>query len=79
MRYRLKSNCGPCTLDFGKWPIVFQALVVGHFSLFGSATLVLEQPSPVTRWIFVLWKYNFSTGTAVSGHRMDFRSLVVQL
>ena len=30
-------------------------------------------------WIFVLWYYNFSTGTAVLGDLMDFRSLVVQL
>ena len=48
------------------------------FSFSGSTILVLERPSPATRWIFVLWSYNFRTGTAVSGNQMDFRSPVVQ-
>ena len=37
------------------------------------------QEIALARWIFVLWWYNFNTGTAVSGGRLDFRSLVVQL
>ena len=48
------------------------------FSFSGSTTLVLERPSPAAGWIFVLWYYNFSTGTAVPGGWLDFRSLVVQ-
>ena len=47
--------------------------------LSGSTPLVLEPPSPAAGWIFVLRQYNFSTGTAVSGGRLGFRSLVVQL
>ena len=31
IRYGLSSQCGPRTLDFGEFPIVFQALVVGRF------------------------------------------------
>ena len=45
----------------------------------GSKTLVLEPPSPAAGSIFVLWQYNFITGTAVSGGRLDFGCLVVQL
>ena len=44
-----------------------------------STTLILERPSPSAGWILIPWKYNFSTGTAVSVGRLDFDSLVAQL
>ena len=47
--------------------------------LSGNTTLVLEPRSPAAGWIFVLRQYNFSTGTAVSGGRLDFHFLVVRL
>ena len=84
----LSSVCGAGALDFSEWPIVFQALVVGHFALFVSTSLVLEGPSPAGGWMFVLWNgrlrqpdgFSFSVSTtAISGNRMDFGSLVVQL
>ena len=43
------------------------------FSFSGNTTVVLERPSPASGWIFVPW-YNCSTGTAVAGGRLDFRS-----
>ena len=48
------------------------------FSFSGSTTLVLERPSPAVGWFFIL-VVQLCTGTAVSGGRLVFHSLVVQL
>ena len=49
-------------------------------SFSGGTTLVLERLSLAAGWIFfLLWKYSSSSGTAVSGGRLDFASPVVQL
>ena len=48
--------------------------------LSGSTTLVLERPSPAAGWIVVLsGSTTLLLERAVSGGRLDFRSLVVQL